>query len=271
MNELDALSLDFAVRHPDSFARVLARGTPGECAQILASLPPDRRAAIIARLPAARIIQLLESALYSPADWLAHAPFDDAVSLLSRIPRDRRVGLVNDLADRERRRQLLRHLQYPIHTVGAIVGDIPLRLEYQSLAVNAFEDLKRIASPSAGPAVVVDAEGRYLGVLNYWKLLTSMPPTGPIANYLLEVKPLRPETPLSSVAEDERWHRRDWLPVVDHKRRVLGSASREKVFRSVAGQHIGARRSYILVELLEDLALLLQTVLVKSLARKPLS
>ena len=77
MTRIDPLSLDFAIRHPESFARVLGRGDARECDRIIESLPGEHKAAIVARLPATRIQQLLNSGRDRPAEWLAEAPFDE--------------------------------------------------------------------------------------------------------------------------------------------------------------------------------------------------
>ena len=82
MDDIDRLSLDFAIRHPDSFARILGRGEFDESERVLERLPGDRKAAIAARLPATHIRQLLNSERQRPADWLVDAPFDDAIDVL---------------------------------------------------------------------------------------------------------------------------------------------------------------------------------------------
>lgn len=269
MADIDPLSLDFAFRHPDSFARVLGRGDAGECARIVESLPPERKAAIVARLPAPHIKALLESGRLGPANWLVDAPFNDAVTLLSRIPREKRLALVNSLADRDRKRQLLRHQQYPAHSVGALVGDIPLRLSADSQAADILAELRGFESEDPGPVVIVDAGERYLGVLDRWRLLTRSPPTGPVKDYVIAIRAVRPETPVPTVAMDEQWHTRNWLPVIDHRQRVLGSVSRAKVFRA-AGAHSGSalRGSDVLIDLLADLVYMCETVLLKTFSRK---
>ncbi len=269
MAEIDPLSLDFAIRHPDSFARILARGDAEESVRVLESLPAARKAAIIARLPASRIAQLLESDAYSPAEWLVDAPFDDAVNLLSRIPRERRLALVNSLTDRERRRQLLRHQQYPTHSIGALVGDIPMRISADSLAADVQAELRELDAEDPGPLVVVDADGRFMGVLDRWRLLAGNPPAGHVKDYLIEVRAVHPETPIASVATNEDWHTRNWLPVVDHRQRVLGGVSRARVFRAASEHSVQARRaSDVVFDLLIDLVYVLDEVLEKALTRK---
>ena len=268
MDEVDRLSLDFAVRHPDAFARILGRGAFDECERIIEGLPADRKAAIVARLPAMRIDKLLDSGRQRPADWLADAPVGDAVSLLSRIPRERRLELVNGLGNRDRKRQLLRHLQYPTHSVGALVANIPLRLNAESSAKEVVDELRELDTESRGPVVIVDADDRYLGILDRWQLLLRSPPTGQVKDYRIAVQPIRPETPLTAVAMIDAWHTRNWLPVIDHRDRVLGVVSRGQVFRAVeARPGSAAERGDILLDLLADLVSVCEAVLLKAISR----
>lgn len=243
MGDIDPLSLDFATRHPDSFARVLGRGDPEEGARILESLPAERKASIVARLPAARIQQLLNSGQHQPELWLAKAPFDEAVTLLSRIPAERRRALVDAVPDKERLKRLKQHQRYPAHCAGALVGDIPIRLGADSLAADVLAELRDLDADDPGSLVIVDKEGRYLGILDRWRLLMQSPPIGQVGDYLIEVKAVRPETPIVTLVQDEIWHSRHWLPVVDHRQRLLGGVSRQRVFRASGSQMAEAGRS----------------------------
>lgn len=264
MTDIDRLSLDFAARHPDSFARVLGRGSLSECEQVIASLPAEQKAAIAARLPASQLRPLLDSVQQQAAAWLVDAPFDEALNLLSRMSRERRLALLNQLSDPDRKRQLLRHQQYPAHSVGALIADVPLRLVAHSRAQDVVAELRELDTDSKGPVVVVDADGRYLGVLDRWKLLLRNPPRGKVQDYCLPVRAFRPETSVASIAGDEEWYTRNWLPVIDHRERVLGVLSREKVLRA-AEFHSGNSQlgGDLFLQLLEDLVLVFDALLVR--------
>jgi Mg/Co/Ni transporter MgtE len=267
MDDIDRLSLDFAARHPDSFARILGRGAFDECETVIESLPADRKAAIVARLPADRIRQLLDSERHAVTDWLIDAPFGDVVALLSRISRERRLALVKNIGDPNRRRQLLRFLQYPAHSVGALAVDIPLRLTAESLAKDVVDELRELDADAAGPVVIIDANGRYRGVLDRLQLLLRNPPTGQVDDYRVAVKAVRPETPVTAAATIDAWHTRNWLPVIDYRDRVVGAVSREKVFRAAASYTGGAMGGGdVLLDLLADLVYLCETALLKAIS-----
>ena len=269
MTDIDPLSLDFAVRHPDSFARVLGRGSVEEAEQVVDQLPAPRRASIVARLPGPHVRRLLESDAHRPAEWLTAAPFDDAISLLSRIPRERRLALVNSLGDRDRKRQLLRHQQYPSHSVGALVGDVPLRLNAETAAAEVLAELRTLGSKDPGPVVIVDADGRYVGVLDQWQLLMKHPPAGQVRDYAIAIRAVRPESSVTAVALDEQWHTRNWLPVVDHRQRVLGSVSREKIVHAAEAVSGGELRDGdILLDLMADLVYMLGAAFDRVFSRK---
>ena len=269
MTEIDPLSLDFATRHPDSFARVLGRGDLEESARMLESLPAELKASIVSRLPAARIQQLLNSGQHQPEAWLSEAPFDEAVTLLSRIPAERRRALVDAIPDKKRQRRLKQQQRYPAHCAGAHIGDLPVRLGTDSLAADVVAELRELDADDPGPLVIVDKDGRYLGMLDRWRLLMQNPPMGVVGDYLIEVKAVRPETPITTLANDEVWHARYWLPVVDHRQRLLGGVSRQRVFRASGAQMAaGGRSSDALFDLFDDLVHMLGVMLESMLKPK---
>jgi Mg/Co/Ni transporter MgtE len=270
MDSIDPISADFADRFPDSFARVAARGSDADVTSILESLPPATKASIAARLPGARIDALLRSGRHDARRWLEDASFEDAVGLLSRIPRERRLALVNSLKDHERRRQLLRHEQYPTHSVGALVGDIPLRFSAEARASDAVFELRANADAEPGPLVVVDQQGRYMGTLNTWRLLARKRAAGNVAEYTNRVAAIHPETSILSAVENPDWDRNLWLPVIDHRRRVLGAVSRAALFKAARRQtgDAGAGTGGMIGDLLRELVYAMGELLEWIFARK---
>lgn len=232
MTDIDPLMADFATRFPDSFARVLSRASANDVSRALGQLPPRIKASIVARLPGAQVTQLLNSGKHTPELWLADASFDDAVMLLSRLPRERRLAMVNSLRDSKRRQRLLRHQQYPAHSVGALVGDILLRIRLDASAKDVAHELREIGGDDPVTIVVVDSDGCYAGLLNLWRLLARDRPVGKVRDYVRTVAPISPETPIPSAVRNEGWFDHDWLPVVDQKQRVLGAVSRARLYRA---------------------------------------
>lgn len=266
MSDVDALTADFAAKHPDGFARLLGRGNTNDIAEILSQLPATVRASIVARLPGSRIAQLLDLDEDAFQQWLVDAPYDHAVTLLSRVPRERRLSIVDSLTDRERRHRFLRHLRYPAHSVGALVGDVLYRISVDAQAADVLNDLRAGGAEEPWRIVAVDSNGRYAGGVDLWRFVASDKVIGTIRDYMLDVPSILPETPIASAVHREDWLRHNWLPVVDHRRQVLGGVSRARVFEA-AGQDTMDRSgggpvfSDLMSELVYVLAALLDGVL----------
>jgi Mg/Co/Ni transporter MgtE len=234
MTETDPVIAAFAEQFPDSFVRVLRQGSDEEISATVESLPPHTIAAIAARLPAARLLALLESGAHSPLAWLENAPFDDAVMLLSRMRRERRIALIGSLRDRKLQRRLMRHQQYPVHSAGFYVEDVFLRIDIDTPASEATDELRSFNQDELPLIVVVDPAGRYTGVLRPWQLMSNRLVSQRLGEHVEYIQPIAPETPVIAAAEHEGWLEHNWLPVVDNKQRVLGALSRAAVLRAAS-------------------------------------
>lgn len=266
MADIDPLTSDFARKHPDTFARILAHGDQTEIVNVLERLPSSLASSIVSRLPSPLADAIVASDQESAERWLADAPYGDAVGLLGRVPRERSLAMVNSLADRERRRRLLRFLKYPAHSVGALVSDALVRLSADTPASDALKELRAVKADDPGPIVVLGSDGRYHGVLNLWSLIAHDPPVGRVRDYASSVPAIHPETSLSYAARDTNWNYYNWLPVVDHEQRVLGTVSRDRVLGSMthAAAHLHRGNEMVTVlasEMLRVLGALLDRIL----------
>lgn len=270
MTDLDPLSVDFAVRFPDTFVRTLLRTPDLDLDRVLASLPARDQAAVVARLPGQRIDEVLASGEHEAEAWLADGSFENAVALLSRIPREKRLKLVNSIKDRDRRQQLLRHQQYPAHSVGSLVGDIPMRFDAATPVIEALVELRELKGTDPGPLVIVDRQGRYQGILDTWKLLSRERPTGAIGDFLKPAPAVFPETSIVTAAASHDWDEHSWLPVVDQKRRVLGAVARARLLGAARalGREDGSANE-IALNLLDELVFVLGDLLDNLMTRKP--
>ncbi len=236
MANLDPVSADFARKHPGTFAKVLGKGEVLDIVRVLKQMPPSVAASVVARLPSSRAGAVVKSSQELLSAWLAEASYDDALTLLGHMPREKCLSLVNSLASRERRRKLLQFLKYPTHCVGALVTDVFVRISADMPAMDALRELRALKTDNPGPIVVLQSDGRYLGLLDLWRLLARDPPTGILRDYVSRVPAMLPETPLTSAALDTNWQRYNWLPVIDHEQRVLGGVSRDRIFAATATQ-----------------------------------
>ena len=269
MSKLDPISEDFANRHPDSFARVLARRGAPEVAALLNGMPSALAGSVASRLSAPKLAAILATGKVSPGLWLAEAGYDDVLKLLSHLPRDQCLTLVNSLENAERRRRLLRYLRYPAHSVGAVVTDVFARLDADTPAVDALAELRLLDSDRHGPVVVLEADGRYLGTLDLWRLLKRDPPAGPVRGYVLRTPVLHPEVSLAAAAGDPGWHGHNWMPALDHEGRLLGGVWRQRVLDAVAGDgHRVTGATDIVTSLSGDMFRVFGALLERVLARR---
>lgn len=268
MADTDILNADFARKFPDKFARLLGRGDHSEITQVLKRLPGPVAASVVARLPASRIDLLLGAGASDAAHWLEDAPFNDAVALLSRIPRERSLVLVNSLKNRERRRRLLQYLRYPAHSVGALVTDAPVRIGCDTTIDDLLTELQSFDRNKSRQVVIVDSHGVYFGMLDAWRLLAGGPASGTAADFVVQVPPVHPETSLAAAVKDAAWNDHNWLPVIDHERRVVGGVSRGSVFNAASKFAHDARPGRdILSVLVGDVVHLFGELLTRSLTR----
>lgn len=269
MADRDSLTAEFAQRHADKFARILGRGESEEINSVLDALPASVAASIVTRLAAARIHEIVASRKDKLDRWLTAAQLPDAVSLLSRLPREQCLTLVNSLKDRERRKRLLQYLQFPAHSVGALVTDLPVRVTTDTPASEFLAELRALQDGRARRVVVMHPDGRYCGLLDLWRLLSRDPAVGPIEDYTLPAPAIYPETSQATSVQDPSWHDHNWLPVVDHQQRILGGISRSSLFKA-AEQHAqqGGANGDLLSILISDLTSLFGELLTRSLSKR---
>jgi Mg/Co/Ni transporter MgtE len=241
MSELDELNADFASRHPEAFASVLRHGELAEIVDLIGRLPPIDAAAIVAHLPTSLVTAILAADPPAAERWLARARQADAVSLLGRIPRERALVLINSLSDRERRRRLRQFLNYPAHSIGALVSDVPMRLPSDTPAEELLVELR--SSPAEQPVriIVLHPDGTYLGVVDPWLLMVADSLSVPVREFAVPLPTLHPGTSIVNAAQERHWQAHSWLPVVDHERRVLGGIARERVLQACGTQMATAR------------------------------
>lgn len=270
MTDVDPVIADFAARFPDAFANALRQGSDEEISAVVASLPPWAIASVAARLPAARLRSLLDSGDHSPRDWLEDAPFDDAIMLLSRMRRERRIALIGSVRNRRLQRRFMRHQQYPRHTTGFYVEDVFLRVDIDTPASAVLDELRSDEREDPPLMVVVDASGRYAGILNPWHLMNNRLASQRLSEQMEYIQPIAPETPVTAAAEHEGWLDHNWLPVVDNKQRVLGALSRAAVM-GAANRVAPAQQSTasLLLELVDGVTHTLGEMLEGLLGRKP--
>jgi len=227
----DPLIEDFARQSPDSFARSLTQGTPDEISALLADLPPALAIRVAAALPPSRFGTIAALDLDVLLGWLEQADVDTGVAFITRLPRGRGLALVDALENVSLKRRLGRALRYPEHCVGArLTGDV-LRVSAETMVADLLAELRTGDTREPPRAVVLDAQNRYSGVLDLWRLMLEENAGRHVRDFAIAVAPLQPETSIADARSSTQWRDHLWLPVADFRGRVLGSVARKSLDR----------------------------------------
>lgn len=229
------LVADFAARHPDIFAAEISSGSVEEIVSLVSKLPVDARIDVLARLPGSKVDDVIAAIPDFAGEWLSPAPVDKVSELLSRLPRNRRLTLLEGIASPEKRRRLMRQQQFPAHTIGNLIVDVPIRIVETAKSADIARAVRELGNRDPGLLVVISKDGDYRGALDPWPLLTAAKATR-LGDFIIDVKPLLPEMSALDVADDERWNDFAWLPVVDHEGQVLGRVARSRVLKAARDQ-----------------------------------
>lgn len=222
VRDADALSADFARNRPDSFAQVLRAADASSIRAVLNELPPALPASVMARLPVPLILEVLEGSSEDVPEWLEEAPFDDAALLISRLPQHISSEQLSRVKSQRRRIRLKQYLNYPPHSLGALVSQPALVLSASTSLDEILAKLRDVAGEAFHGVVVLGEQNRYAGMLDPWHLLARGNSAAPAGDFVRAVPVLRPEMAAFSALSDSAWESHSRLPVVDHEGRFLG-------------------------------------------------
>lgn len=222
MTMISELSRKYAEQYPEQFAQELAAYSVKEIADILSPLAGKTILKVSAHLGASQLYELVSNSLLSADQVFAGASLDEASVLLTRLPRALSLQFVAALTNKSKQRELRRYLNYPPHSVGAIATSASLQFVETDLLSGVLNDLSQFDDRFEPAVVIVDATGRYAGVLDLWKVIGTLNSKMPVSRILSEVEPLRAEFEHSTAISNDQWATRNWLPVVDHQNRLVG-------------------------------------------------
>lgn len=229
MSDARQLTEDFALKFPAGAAHVLSQGGAADVAMILNALSPNAASRLAAKLSTQLLLALISQRLADPVAWLANASVDDATAILGRLPREHSLATVNALTNQRQRRRLLRYLNFPPHSVGALVRDVTLRFSLSQPISDIVNEIRLSNSSSEQPVGILDDNDRYAGVLDIWRLVATPPTVGLARDCLKRPTPLRPELSVPSALGLKSWNDNIWLPVVDADQRLLGAVFHNKL------------------------------------------
>lgn len=231
--ELTHLHADYARRYPAQFAADIAVSTMAEQVQVLQSLPAPLAVGVCAHLDGHLLESLASEHAPLIVEMISATTLDECIPLLNRLPRSTCLALVNQVAHASKRRHLQRFLNYPVHSVGAIVQPanqyVPADRPLQELRAS-LQAQKLSGEPML---IATDSNGRYAGVIDAWKILLLDGADAPVTLAISAVTPLRAEAAQSRARDNNGWRTRAWLPVVDHESRPVGICRKEALGTSL--------------------------------------
>jgi Mg/Co/Ni transporter MgtE len=233
-DQADPLLLEFARSRPDEFASVMANADLRQLAEVIESLPAASAAKVATRLPSWQLTGLLGALAPEPiCRMLISAPMDDAVAIVSHLQESRYPAILEACPDSQRL-SLRQLFDYPSHSLASMATTRFIRIGAGTTCGEFSRQLSYSGDTRPRPVLVVDEQGKYLGMLNLQVAFSLKNRAKPVEEVITHVEPLSGLTSAESALGSRLWTRYNELPVVDGRHRLLGVVSRATLQR-VAG------------------------------------
>lgn len=174
--------------------------------------------------------------------WLEAAPVDAGRRLLSRIDRERAARLIEAIGDRSKRRALRRLSAYAVGSIGQLTRVRMAVIREQVTAANIRAELQRHPVAAGYPVAIERDDGTVLGVLDFEKFARNSSEKAIATDFCIPVKPLLADAPLpspASLARSAEWSGQTSLPVVDHRKRLVGFVTRDALEKASGSEKEG--------------------------------
>ncbi len=196
----DPLLLQFSRHRPDDVAALLGNSDAAELVEFIDGLPDEVAAGIAVRTPSWQLATLV--AQLDPArlcSMITSAPTDEAIALISHIHASRYTTLTS-ACPADRLDALQRLLEFPSHSVAALVTTHFIRVTADTLCGSFADQLSNNPRPQGGPVLVVDKRGKYLGMADLQRVYARRNRARPIGEVASEVEPLNGLTEVATVS-----------------------------------------------------------------------
>jgi Mg/Co/Ni transporter MgtE len=178
-----------------------------------------------------RLLSVLEPSLIG--SMLTVAAQDDAIAIVSHL-HDSRYPAIVDATPADAQRKLHQLLDYPSHSLASMVTTGFIRVDAATPCGTFCDQLSQSTDTRPRPVLVVDAQGRYEGMISLQTLYARRNRIRPVGEVANKVEPLSGLTSAESALSSRLWLRFTELPVVDRRHRLLGVVTRASLQR-VAG------------------------------------
>ena len=163
--QADPLLLEFAKSRPDEFALELSGAGLGDLSQLIASLPAAVAAPVSTRLPSWLLTGLLGSLEPEQVcDMLLSASNDDAVALVSHLHESHYRRVLEVCPDKSKL-SLRQLFDFPSHSLASLATTQFIRVTATTTCGDFYQQLAYSGDTRARPILVVDEQGKYVGVL----------------------------------------------------------------------------------------------------------
>jgi len=237
-----------------SAQKLLNTLNPAEVAHLLESLPREQRDIIWHMLPdemsGETLLEVSDSTQFeltkdmSLEDWLAitdNLDLDDLADLVQDMPRQLTRELVLSMDD-QRRHLLETVLSYPEDTAGGLMNTDVVTIRPDVTLDVAMRFTRRIGDNMPNDTdklFVVNRDGKYLGVLPLWRLVSGNPEDSVAEIMSLDLKPMSVELSARDVARRFETYDLISAPVIDDDGMLVGRITVDDVVDliRVEGEH----------------------------------
>ena len=263
----------FASEDPERFARLLeASEDTEEMLSILEDIDTGLECEVVARLSpelANRLVNGLDDGLLIA--WLETGSVEAGQRLLSMVGPNRSNRLVEGIGDRRRRRLLRQLTGYAAGTIGQHTRFRLQRFREDVPLEQVKAELQRHKEPFEGPVVIERRDRTVMGVLDFAAMARNSSEKALAADVCIRVQPLYADSPLphlSSLSKFADWEKATSLPVVDHRKRLVGYVTRATLEKATDSEHEGSLFLSTLIELVKQYWTFMAYVMTSLLGRR---
>jgi Mg/Co/Ni transporter MgtE len=247
----DPLLVSFASAQPEELANLLVSADLDELTSILLQLPEAVAAQLASNLPSwqlSSVLQALEPALVGK--MLTAAQHEDAIALVSHL-NENQYPQILAASSRARRKALSLLFDFPSHSLAALASPEFIRVAGNTRCQQFHKQLQRHEERVALPIYTVDEQGGYLGEVSLIAVIADCNRHLPVRDIANPVVALSGRMSASAAIKLPQWLHHDSLPVVDARKRLLGTLSRHSLHKIVPAD---VARGYHLDQMVADTA-----------------
>jgi magnesium transporter len=237
MNRAVELSRGFLKDQPASAARVLDQLQAVDVAAFVKDLAEAEVANVLARMQPAQAARVLQELPPRKAAALLHQAPAYARTLVMRAIDPTAQQAILKAAPRRQAAALSRHITFDPSTVGAWMEVPGATFPPRTRVDDCLATLRGLGQRLSSNVYVIDGEQRLLGVATLEHLLAATDEALLEEVMRRDIAPTVPQASLASIVSLEAWDSILALPVVDQRRRLIGSLRFESLREGLDIQH----------------------------------